>query len=75
MICDIYRSDMSKFNSHHLREGQDLGVVYEKNSIKRKLDFQFPVMRQWSLYDSIMNSPYMIAKLCLWEQVGINNLN
>ena len=32
-------------------------------------------MRQWSLYDSIMNSAYMIAKLNLWEQAGINKLN
>ena len=52
-----------------------MGTVYEKKSIKKKIDFQFPLMRQWSLYDSIMNSAYMIAKLNLWEQTGVNKLN
>ena len=32
-------------------------------------------MRHWSLYESILNSPYMIAGLSLWSQQGIKKLH
>ena len=66
-INDLYRSDMSKFNKQ--QEKADVG------SLKRKLDFQFPLLRHWSLYDSIQNSSYMVAKLHLWDQAGIHKLH
>ena len=66
-INDFYRSDMSKYNQQ-----QEKG---EKGSLKRKLDFQFPLLRHWSLYESINNSSYMVSKFCLWEQTGIDKLN
>lgn len=34
----------------------------------------FPLFRHWSLYDSIMNSAYMISELAMWDQVGVKKL-
>jgi hypothetical protein len=39
---------MSKLNECHSRE--DNGPVCEKNALKRKTDFEFPLLRHWSLY-------------------------
>lgn len=46
----------------------------DKNSLCGRLDFMFPLFRHWSLYDSIMNSWYMIAGLNLWNDNGIKKL-
>jgi cell division control protein 45 len=67
IINEFYRSDMSKFNSK-----KEKG---EKGSLKRKLDFQFILMRHWSLYESALNSSYMVSKLNLWDQNGIDKFH
>lgn len=56
---------MLKFNT---QSGND------KLSIKKKLDFYFPLLRHWSLYDSILNSSYMVTNLRLWETLGLKKL-
>jgi hypothetical protein len=64
-MCHLYRNDLLKFN----QSGINL-----KHSLKPKIDFQFPLFRHWSLFDSIMNSGYMNAGLCLWDHQGIKKL-
>lgn len=49
--------------------------MIEKDSLKRKNDFQFPLLRHWSLYESIENSSYMIGKLGLWDNQGPKKLH
>lgn len=39
----------------------------EIGDISEELDFHFPLLRHWSLYDSIMCSPYIITKFGLWN--------
>lgn len=57
IITNLYKYDMLKFNP----VSQEDKNCVNKNSIKSKLDFMFPLFRHWSLYDSIMNSAYMIS--------------
>ncbi len=61
---------MLKFNASTQGEKN----LANKNSIKSKLDFMFPLFRHWSLYDSIMNSAYMISELAMWDQTGVKKL-
>lgn len=64
MVSSLFKYDIVKFNQPGL-------TTYEKNSLKTIVDFQFPLMRHWSLYDSILNSGYMVAKLGLWNEKGL----
>ena len=62
---------MLKFNAGNQGDKNNI----EKHSIKSKLDFMFPLLRHWSLYESIMNSSYMISELGMWDQQGIKKLH
>ena len=62
-ICSLYRIDLAILNREEEKPGQD--------TLKKKLDFQFPLLRHWSLYESVMNSWYMIAGLRLWTEDGV----
>jgi hypothetical protein len=70
LICEAYRVEMSKLNECRASDAQ-----HEKNSLKRKIDFEFPLLRHWSLYKSVLHSPYMIAGLALWDPLGLKKLH
>jgi cell division control protein 45 len=38
------------------------------------MDFRFILLRHWTLFNSIKYSPYMVAKLRLWDDYGINKM-
>lgn len=65
-ISEFFQTDLAKFNKQEEKP--------EKNSLIKRLDFPFPLLRHWSLYDSIMNSGYMIGGLGLWDQNGVKKL-
>lgn len=67
-LTNYYRSDMVKFNSMN-------NTKKEKGDIFTKKGFQFPLMNHWSLYDSMMNSPYLMSKLGLWSDKGVKKLH
>ena len=57
-VNENYRHAMIKLNPPS--ESRDKGNIYSRK------DFQFTLLRYWSLYDSIQNSPYMLTKFKLW---------
>jgi cell division control protein 45 len=40
-----------------------------------KKGFQFTLLDHWSLYESMLNSNYLMINLHLWEEKGVNRLN
>lgn len=40
-----------------------------------KKGYNFPLMNHWSLYESMMNSPYLMQRLSLWNDKGITKLH
>jgi cell division control protein 45 len=45
----------------------------EDNSIR--LSPRFLLIRHWSLYDSMLHSPYLFAKLRIWSESGLKRLH
>lgn len=44
--------------------------VAEAGNITEGLDYRFYLYRHWSLYDSMLNSPYIMQKLGTWRNQG-----
>lgn len=44
-------------------------------SIRLSPDPRFLLLRHWSLYDSMMHSPYLAARLRIWNDSGIKRLH
>lgn len=42
----------------------------EVGHIKAQSELKFILLRHWTLFDSINNSTYMMAKLNLWKEPG-----
>jgi cell division control protein 45 len=58
---------MSRFNLHRINK--------EKGEIWEKMGYQFTLLDHWTLYDSMMHSSYLMIKLSLWGDKGVNILN
>jgi len=35
------------------------------------MGYQFTLMNHWSLYESMIHSPYLMIKLSLWNDKGV----
>jgi cell division control protein 45 len=66
-LSQIYKLDVVKFNQQ--------GQKKEKGDISSKRGYQFTLMDHWSLYDSMLYSNYLMTKLFLWEDRGLNKLH
>ena len=56
---ETYRSDVIKLNPQ--AGHRDIGNITKEN------DYQFILMKHWSLYESMINSSYMILKMGFWK--------
>jgi len=65
-LTETYRSEVSRFNVASSKR--------EKGDISIKKGYQFTLLDHWSLYDSMLNSSYMMTKLHLWEDKGVDKL-
>jgi cell division control protein 45 len=45
------------------------------NSIRLSPDPRFLLLRHWSLYDSMLHSPYLAARLHVWKDDGVKRLH
>ncbi|KAL2436382.1 Cell division control protein 45-like protein [Exophiala dermatitidis] len=45
------------------------------NSIRLSPDPRFLLLRHWSLYDSMLHSPYLAARLHVWNDSGVKRLH
>ncbi|KAF3173212.1 hypothetical protein EYR41_010061 [Orbilia oligospora] len=46
----------------------------EDYSLRLSPEFRFMLIRHWSLYDSMLHSPYLASKLHLWSEAGKKRL-
>lgn len=60
---------MMKLNFSALKNGDNVGSIY------REVDFRFTLLRHWSLYESMKYSPYMVMKMRLWDDNGLNRMH
>ncbi|KAF3931346.1 hypothetical protein ABW19_dt0209622 [Dactylella cylindrospora] len=47
----------------------------EDYSLRLSSEFRFMLIRHWSLYDSMLHSPYLASKLHLWSEHGKKRLH
>ncbi len=66
-LSESYKSDMVKMNPQSAKK--------DKGEISSRKGYQFTLMDHWSLYESMLNSNYLMIKLRLWEDKGINRLH
>jgi cell division control protein 45 len=66
-LSEVYKLDMMRFNPQSAKK--DKGEIYSRKG------YQFTLMDHWSLYESMVNSNYLMTKLHLWEDKGINRLH
>ncbi|KAF2674630.1 CDC45-like protein [Microthyrium microscopicum] len=80
-IRAIFRDEVRRLNPTDLRDlarevGGDTGIIPTRaysptdNSIRLTPEPRFLLVRHWSLYDSMLHSPYLSAKLHIWSDAG-----
>lgn len=65
---DIYQAQVEEMKIDVLKSKVE---GWEINSISEELDFHFPLLRHWSLYESMLYSPYIVMKMSLWNENGL----
>jgi cell division control protein 45 len=65
---EIYKAQVEDLKVDVLKSKTD---DREIGSIMEELDFHFPLLRHWSLYESMLYSPYIVVKMGLWNENGI----
>ena len=58
---------MAKFNAHSSKQ--------QKGDIANRKGYLFTLLDHWSLYESMRYSDYLMTKLGLWEDKGLNRLH
>ncbi|KAI9811062.1 MAG: hypothetical protein M1827_005644 [Pycnora praestabilis] len=87
-IRQILRDEVRRLNPPELTEtgrdrnrGEAQGVIPTTarsptdTSIRLSPEPRFLLIRHWSLYDSMLHSPYLAAKLHIWSDVGRKRLH
>ncbi|EWC46052.1 hypothetical protein DRE_04626 [Drechslerella stenobrocha 248] len=65
-------------NTGHLSSNSSLftrATTAEDYSLRLSPEFRFLLIRHWSLYDSMLHSPYLASKLHLWSEHGRKRLH
>ncbi|KAL1900482.1 DNA replication initiation factor cdc45 [Sporothrix stenoceras] len=63
------------------RPSTDLGIIPttarspEDTSIRLSPEPKFLLIRHWSLYDSMLHSPYLFSRLKMWSETGLKRLH
>lgn len=65
-LSNVFRTDVAKFNQAQTKE---------KGEISSKRGYQFTLLDHWSLYDSMLHSTYLMSRLQLWQDRGLNRLH
>ena len=65
----FFSSEMMKLNSSTLNQSGDVGMI------SKEVDFRLSMLRHWSLYESMRYSPYIVTKMRLWDDFGVERLN
>lgn len=63
------------------RTSPDMGIIPttarspEDTSIRLSPEPKFLLIRHWSLYDSMLHSPYLFSRLKMWSETGLKRLH
>lgn len=84
----VLRDEVRRLNPTDLKDisreanlGEANGVIPtharspSDNAIRLSPEPRFLLIRHWSLYDSMLHSPYLSAKLHIWSDIGRQRLN
>ncbi len=87
-IRQVLRDEVRRLNppdpndaSHENARGEKSGVIPTTarsptdNSIRLSPEPRFLLIRHWSLYESMLHSPYLSARLHIWTDVGRKRLH
>jgi cell division control protein 45 len=65
-LTQLFQADAAKSNS---------GQPKDRGEIASRKGFQFALLDHWSLYDSMLHSSYLFAKMQLWQDRGLTRLH
>jgi cell division control protein 45 len=84
-IRQLLRDEVRRLNPPELTNGrvapENTGVIPttarnpEDTSIRLSPEPRFLLIRHWSLYDSMLHSPYLFSRLKTWSETGIKRLH
>ena len=74
---ELYNHMLNNFNSKYLINDGDKEVMIpgsKSGHINEELEYRFYMYRHWSLFESMLHSDYMAAKMSVWQSIGANKL-
>ncbi|KAF7558991.1 hypothetical protein G7046_g5182 [Stylonectria norvegica] len=84
-IRQLLRDEVRRLNPPEITNGrfvaENTGVIPttarnpEDTSIRLSPEPRFLLIRHWSLYDSMLHSPYLFSRLKTWSETGIKRLH
>lgn len=84
-IRQLLRDEVRRLNPAEMANGrvvpENTGVIPttarnpEDTSIRLSPEPRFLLIRHWSLYDSMLHSPYLFSRLKTWSETGIKRLH
>lgn len=87
-IRQLLRDEVRRLNPPELQsttgrvsQSENSGIIPttarspEDNSIRLSPEPRFLLIRHWSLYDSMLHSPYLFSKLRIWSESGLKRLH
>ncbi|KAJ2904378.1 hypothetical protein MKZ38_008163 [Zalerion maritima] len=84
-IRQLLRDEVRRLNPPALENGkltsESQGVILtsarspEDTSIRLSPEPRFLLVRHWSLYDSMLHSPYLASRLKIWNESGLKRLH
>ncbi len=79
---EVRRLNPPEMGSANGKAGQELtGIIPttarspEDTSIRLSPEPKFLLIRHWSLYDSMLHSPYLFSRLKMWSETGLKRLH
>lgn len=84
-IRQLLRDEVRRLNPTEMTNGrvvpENTGIIPttarnpEDTSIRLSPEPRFLLIRHWSLYDSMLHSPYLFSRLKTWSEAGIKRLH
>ena len=84
-IRQLLRDEVRRLNPPEVKDGrlaiENTGVIPttarnpEDTGIRLSPEPRFLLIRHWSLYDSMLHSPYLFSRLKTWSETGIKRLH
>ena len=80
-IRQLLRDEVRRLNPPDPTKPENAGIIPttarspEDTSIRLSPEPKFLLIRHWSLYDSMLHSPYLFSRLKIWSESGLKRLH